>query len=387
MGRRKLGNVEEIRPGVFKVRVSMGTDASGRRRVRSKTIKGNARDAEKALVALHNEKSNASKTPESRMRLTEFVEHWLSNVAAPRVRRRTLRDYGEALHRYVLPSLGSTRLDKLHTVQIQQAVTDLAGLGLAPRTVRYPFKLLRTALKYAVRVGWLQQNPTDDVELPRSQDQEMRSLTPHELNRFLAEVKGTQFEALWLLLVAAGLRPGEALGLKWRDIQSGSLTVRRTLTRVGEEWIFDAPKTKKSRRKVLLPSMVMEALEHHRERQEALRLRRLGTGKEWADMDLVFCTAAGQPLEWRVVARRSFKPLAQKAGLRQVRPYDLRHTFASLLIAQGNSVNVVSEMLGHSKPNMTLNVYSHVLPGMHERAVAGIEQILRAQENDPSTTP
>jgi integrase len=381
MAKRKLGNIVETRPGVFKIRVSAGKDSAGRRRVHSETVEGSAKDAEKAVARLVHEYAEGQRMKGSRERLDVFIENWLRDVVALQVRPRTLKDYGEALRRYVFPDLGSQRLDKLNAVQMQGVISKLSNQGLAPRTIRYPFSRLIAALNYAVEVGYLRTNPAKALKLPKLKGQEMRSLTPDQLRNFLAEAKGTRFEALWLLLAGTGLRPGEALGLKWGDLQDGTLFVQRSLALVAGEWIFGDPKTPKSQRKIPLPNTVWQALEEHRERQGELRRRWIKSGREWADQDLVFCAQAGQPLDWRLVARRYFKPIAKRCGLRHIRPYDLRHTFASFLLAEGNSIKVVSEMLGHANATMTLDVYGHVLPGMQEKAAASMDRILRDEVN------
>jgi integrase len=150
--------------------------------------------------------------------------------------------------------------------------------------------------------------------------------------------------------------------------------IQRTLVRLRNgSWQFDAPKTDKARRTVPLPKGVISALRLHRLTQHTDRLK---AGGEWADLDLLFCTREGGPLEWRLVAQRYIKPLMKKAKLENFRPYDLRHTCATLLLASGENAKVVSERLGHATVALTLDVYSHVLPDMQQQAADKFQEML-----------
>jgi integrase len=202
----------------------------------------------------------------------------------------------------------------------------------------------------------------------------MQSLSAEEAGRFLAAARETRFEALWTVLLTAGLRPCEALALKWGDILEDRVQIRRSLTWVpGEGPQFAEPKTLGGRRVVSLPTSTLKALRAQRSRQAA---ERLAAGPSWKENDLVFANRLGGPLEWRIVAGRYFRPVLRAGGLRDIRPYDLRHTCASLLLAAGENVKVVSERLGHATATMTLDVYAHVLPDMQQKAAERLEAML-----------
>ena len=169
----------------------------------------------------------------------------------------------------------------------------------------------------------------------------------------------------------------EALGLRWSDVDWDQQRVRiqRTLVRnEHNEWHLGEPKTARSRRSVVVPKSTMDTLRRHRTDQAQERLRR---GAEYeAELDLVFANGIGEPLDYRVVVRRHFKPSVKSAGLEPLRLYDLRHTCATLLLAGGEHPKVVAERLGHSSTVMTLDVYSHVLPDMQEKAAEKLERLL-----------
>jgi len=220
-------------------------------------------------------------------------------------------------------------------------------------------------------------NPADLVELPAKKRPEVRVLDREAAAVFLEAIRGNRWESLWEILLVTGLRPGEALGLKWSDVdwEGSRISVQRSLARSdNNSWYFVEPKTPTSRRSVVVPPSSMESLKRYRVKQAEERLQK---GAEFrSDLDLVFCNGRGEPIDYRAAVRQHFKPLVRAAGLNPLRPYDLRHTCATLLLAGGEHPKVVAERLGHSDTAMTMNVYSHVLPTMQEGAAEKLERML-----------
>ena len=179
-----------------------------------------------------------------------------------------------------------------------------------------------------------------------------------------------------MLAVHTGLRQGELLGLRWEDVdvEAGTLQVRRTLTGVANgRPVFTAPKTAKSRRRVKLTAAAVDALKRHRKRQLEQRMARAGL---WRDLGLVFTTEVGTPLNRHNLSQRSFKPLLRRAELPEIRFHDLRHTCATLLLSKGVHPKFVQELLGHATIAITLDTYSHVLPGMGNQTAYAMEAAL-----------
>lgn len=204
----------------------------------------------------------------------------------------------------------------------------------------------------------------------------MQVLNVEEVGRFLAAAREDRWYPLWELLVTTGLRPGEALALKWSDVEfvNRRIRVQRCLVRPpASTWLLKEPKTTRGRRSVTIPTAVAETLRRHR--SEQLR-ERLQAGPQFQDLDFIFGTTNGSPLDWKVLVRRHFRRIVQRAGIPPIRPYDLRHTCATLLLAAGENVKVVSERLGHSSAALTLDVYSHVLPDMQQQAADRMEHLL-----------
>jgi integrase len=245
--------------------------------------------------------------------------------------------------------------------------------------VRYATSILARALKRAVTWKLITHNPAVDIELPKYVKREMQSLTPEEAQKFLEACKGDKFGLMFELALITGLRPEEYLGLQWSDIdfQRKTVSVRRTLVwkRWTHKWYFGEPKSEKSRRTLPLPSYLMKELFEWKRAQNEHRLK---FGETWQDYNLVFPSNTGTPLSIRNLERRHFKPLLVKANLPDIRLYDLRHSCATLLLADGENIKVVSERLGHADGALVLRTYAHVSPSMQRSATERMEKILRS---------
>jgi len=258
---------------------------------------------------------------------------------------------------------------------VQDLVADMLERGLSPRTIKYAHTLLNDALGHAVRWRLLPNNPAQHVTLPRQERNEMRVLSKKQVTAFLEAAEGDRYYTLFLLAIATGIRSGELLGLQWKDVdmQRATVAVHRTLVRIGTNWSFTEPKTARSKRRIALPHSVLPVLRTHRKQQAEERLM---CGEKYDDHDLVFATATGKPLRRRNLNRRHFKPILDRADLPDIRFHDLRHTCATLLLAEGENPKVVSERLGHSSITLTLDTYSHVLPNMQRKAADKLEVAL-----------
>jgi len=376
MSMRKRGQVITKGKNNHLVRVFLGTNADGRRRYHNKVIRGTKKEALQYQTSVLSDLDRGTFIEPSKETLNEYLDRWLNTSAAPRLRERTLRDYRSLLARYVRPVLGHKMLPAVMPLDIQDLYTSMLESGLSPRTIRYTHAVLSSALKQAVKWQLLPRNAAEYVDLPRQKHTEMYAMSKDEVASFLATAKEDRWGTLFLLAVTTGMRPGEYMGLQWKDVNldEGMIHVNKSLVRNKSEWRFDEPKTAKSRRTVKLAPTVVKSLRAHRSKQAAERLR---AGIRYQDYDLVFATDTGQPLESRNLIKRHFKPVLKQAGLREtIRLYDLRHTCATLLLAAGEHPKIVSEMLGHASIQLTLDTYSHVLPDMQQGAVAKLEDML-----------
>ena len=267
-------------------------------------------------------------------------------------------------------------LSNITPVQIKSVYNKMIEDGLSPKTVKNTHGVLRNALGQAVKWGKLNRNPTELVSLPRQEKNEMKVLSPDQAKVFIDATVNNRWKALFSLLVTTGMRPGEALGLKWTDVDldSGKVTVCRSLTRIGRDWFLEEPKTARSRRTIPIPRNVVKDLEEHKEEQEEVKLK--AQEGDYIDNGFVFATQVGSPLDKQNIVNRHFKPLLDSAGLPEIRLYDLRHTCATLLLSAGVNPKIVSERLGHASTTLTMDTYSHVLPDMQKSATEIIDDLL-----------
>ncbi|TAK59369.1 MAG: site-specific integrase, partial [Dehalococcoidia bacterium] len=214
------------------------------------------------------------------------------------------------------------------------------------------------------------------VDPPRSCQPEITTLSREQARALLSAARHDRFEALYVLALTTGMRQGELLALRWRDIDLDTccLNVRGSLQRSTLGLAIGDPKTRKSRRRIELSAAAVEALSRHQQQQER---ERLDQGPAWQEQGLVFANELGRPMEAGNLVRRSFRPLLRAAGLPRIRFHDLRHTAATLLMGQNVPPKVVSEMLGHSQVGITLDLYSHVTPTMQRQATAAMDALLQ----------
>jgi integrase len=293
------------------------------------------------------------------------------------VRLRTLHSYDEALRLYVRPNLGRLRLASVTPIEVRAMLVKLRDRGLSPRTVRKAHEVLRNALEQAVADCLIPENPARSrlvkKALPRTEREERQTVGVEAIGAFLAAAKENRLYAYWCVLLFGGLRPSEALALRWEDIRGDTVHVNRVLVDVERrEMYFAPPKSKKSRRAVVLPAVAIEALREHRRRQAE---ERLAAGPVWEDLGLVFTTEIGGMLR-QDNTRWHFRNVLKAAKLPWMRIYDLRHSNASLLLAAGEDLKVVSERLGHSTLALTADVYAHVSRGMQKRAAGRLEELV-----------
>lgn len=361
-GRTRRGQVIDRGPGRWLIRVFLGRDADGKRRYWNKLITGTKKDAERALTAAQRAQDEGRLEDPSRMSLSAWLTEWLESKRQD-LRERSFLSYELWIDLYLKPSLGKIPLADLKPRDVQKAITDLAAgkftqgpIGAV--TLRNAMGRLRSALAAAVKLRLIPSNPAIGAKLPRvSRRGPKRVLSPEEAAKFATVVQEHRLGAFFLLALGTGLRPGEAMGLKWEDIDvaAGLLHVRRSLwnPRKGRNAELTPPKNASSVRSLPLSPDLLSLLRRHRARQLE---ERIATGPAWQDHGLVFSREDGRPLSdktcLQVLAR-----LLQRAGLDSLTLHGLRHSAATLLILAGIDPAHVAAQLGHSSVKTTLEVY------------------------------
>jgi integrase len=305
------------------------------------------------------------------MTLAIWLDDWTTKALPASDRKQSTVDlYATIARKHLIPALGNRPLDRIRRSDVEALIVAKRQSGLAPSTVRTIYTVLRAALDVAVRDQLLRRNPAAAVKRPSVNRRDATYLTVEDAQRLHDEMRGDRLEPLFRLMLATGLRRGEALGLHWRDLDldAAMLRVRWTLTRTSRGLELGERKTDKSRRTVPLPRSAVETLKAQRVWQQA---ERDAAGSAWRDSGLVFTTEIGTPLEPRNVLRRS-EQLAERTGLHGVHLHRLRHSAASFLLAAGTHNKVVQEHLGHSSYAITADIYSHVGPASSARPLTGL---------------
>jgi integrase len=371
-------------------RVDLGYDGGRRKR---KYFYGATRlDVAKKLNEALRDVQKGIPLADERQTTGDFLERWLTEVASQRLRPRTLRSYKQVVAAHIVPHLGRVPLARLTPQRVQKWLNDLQGHDrpaaggddderddenhvLSARTAIYARAILRSALTQATRWGLVTRNVAALVEPPRKPKGEIKPLDDRQARKLLRASTGHRLEALITVALALGLRQGEALGLRWGDIDKARrvLRVQRALQRVDGHLTFTEPKSERSNRTVALPDVVLKSLEKQRRRQARAKS---AAGSRWVEDGLVFTSTIGTPLEPRNVTRE-FHDLLERAGLPHVRFHDLRHTAATLLLAQGVDPRTIMETLGHSQISLTMDTYSHVLPRLQREAANRMDSVLK----------
>lgn len=330
--------------------------------------------AEKLKVALRDQQRGLPVAP-ARQTVAQFLDEWLRDVKAPSVRPKTIRIYEQCIRLYLKPALGKHQLTKLTAPMVQRMLNELSASGLKPNTVQRTCDVLKNALGHAVKWDLVPRNVATLVDPPRFERATIRFLTAAQAKALLRTVSGDRLEALYTVALAMGLRQGEALGLRWQDIDftSNTLTVNVALQRVDGQLVLVEPKTQQGYRTLTLPQVVVDALRNH---QTAQNLARAVASSQWVETGLVFTTWKGTAVDARNVVRQ-FKAHLSAANLPDMRWHDLRHSCASLLLAQRVPISTIRVTLGHSQIAVTMQ-YAHLVPELQGLAATAMDSALAA---------
>jgi len=366
--------------------IDIGRDPyTGKRRQQWHTVRGTKKDAERALRDMLLSFDQGTYVKPSRINVGEWLTQWCDTYVAMHTTIRTQESYKSIVDRHLIPSLGAIPLSELRPQHLQnhyaqalsQGRKDKKG-GLSARTVLYQHRILSEALSHAVKMGLLARNVAEVVDPPRPSRPKMATLAPEDIHKYLEAASETPYYVFFSALLYTGLRRGELLALKWKnvDLDMATLYVVETAYKLNDgTYVIKEPKTPHSRRGVSLPPSLALLLRQHRSDQEVMFGQ---SDKDLTDADFVFTRPDGSPLNPNAITLAHAKIL-EKAGLPHVRVHDLRHTHATLMLKAGVHPKVVSERLGHANISITLDTYTHVLPGLQEAAAERFDGLLEQE--------
>src|SRR5262249_51532263 len=304
-----------------------------------------------------------------------LFDEWLDSKKR---KPRTREIYRETYPYYIKPTFENAAISSINSRAVQKWVSGLVNEDYDSDNVRLAFAVLRGAIRYALDHEMLLKNPLAAVEVLKKEKRKANVLEPEEAVKVLDACRAEPGGIFCAFLLWAGTRPNEAAGLQWKDVdwERGSVRICRNVVRLRGAWEFDTKKTDAGIRSFTLPASFMAWLKEHRQAQLEQRMR---LGRDWADYDLVFPNEVGDPLQPNVY-RALWKRVLTRAGMTgdraKMRPYDARHTVATLLLLQRTPTKVVAARLGHASTGITEDVYSHVLDAMQEQATDDLERAI-----------
>lgn len=380
---RGEGSIYQRQDGRWVAALTIGETETGSQRRR--TVYGATRkDVAARLAELQSLAAAGGLVEPSHLTLRDLAARWLESKART-VRASTLADYRYTWERYILPRLGDVRVQKLGPLRLEAHLDEL-GARYSARMVRQVRVLLHGALGQAVRWGILATNPVEAIDAPATRRQPPRVWTPDQVGAFLEASRRSRYHAAFYLALTAGLRRGEALGLRVSDVDhlAGLIRIRRTVQAVRGRVAIGEPKTAAGVRTVHLAEDALQVLAARLEALagEVARARHVG---RWAGPEdpWVFGTHMGRPTNPSELLR-AFARIVDQAGVPRIRFHDLRHTYASLALRSGVSLPAVSLRLGHSSPTITSEIYAHVVPGDERSSALSLAELGAPRETTPN---
>lgn len=369
------GSIRQRNQGSWEIRYRLPADGTGQRKLLAETVRGTKKEAQAVLRDRITAAETGNYVTKDRETVGEFMARWMETYAATNCTLKTCQGYKGVISRYVDPTLGRIRLQNLTGRQIQSLYAEMQSRGLSATSVVSVHRVLKEALGHAVKWSTITRNVADATSPPRIKRKTMAMWDVADINRFLDSAYDDHFYHVYLLAVLTGLRRSELFGLKWDavDLVAGTLRVVRTLQRItGFGVVEGQPKTARSRRSIDLAPAAVALLHDVRGTQME---HRLDYGDLWENTGYVFTQLNGSAVDPDLVSKE-FSRLVKAQGLPHLTFHGLRHAHATLALTAGVNPKIVSERLGHSSVAVTMDIYSHVMPGMQAEAALAVEQLL-----------
>jgi len=371
------GSIRQRPDGRWEARYTAGHDSGTGKQVQKSVYGATQKEVLKKLQGIQTDRERGVYLEPNRITLGQWLEVWRTEYLGG-VKPNSQYDYTALIRNHVAPALGAVRLQKLTPHQVQGFYNSLQrDKGLAPKTVKNVHGVLHSALKQAQRLGYIQRNPADNINLPRVERPDIKPMSEDVLPRFLKAIQGHEFEAVYVVTVFTGMRKGEVLGLSWDniDFERGTVCIRQQLLKKRGENAFMLASLKNDKPRIITPAQdIMAILRGERVRQKRNQLQ---AGAAWNNPDnLVFTNPLGRHLIPNTVFF-NFKRIVAALGVPNLRFHDLRHTYAVNALRGGDDIKTVQDNLGHHTAAFTLDTYGHVTEQMKRDSAARMQRLIQ----------
>lgn len=362
------GSITQRQDGLWMARIGIGRDPTSGKRL-TKTFYGKSKkEVGDKLTGEASALLTGTSVNSGKMTVADLLKKWLDEDAKPNCSPGTVAEYKRIVDSHLVPKIGPLKLANLRPLHIQTMLTTMEKT-VGARTRQYCYVTLRRAFTIAMRWHLLVRNPCDGVTPPKVTKRPVKPLTADQAKTLLEKAKGTRFEALYVLALTTGMRQGELFGLSWDDVdlKAGILQVRHSLENVNNALRLKEPKSESGKRQLALPKLAVDAL---KTRQAAAMKEGL------AGCSMVFPDQDGGYLRRSNFLKWSWFKIRTAAGLDGVHFHDLRHSSASLMLADGVHMKSIQTILGHSTISMTMDTYAHLMPDSQRQAAATFDRLL-----------
>lgn len=372
------GTIYKRKNGRWCGQVTVGTDPKTGKIIRKTFYGDKRRDVSRQMTELKQKLFEGSYKKQSEMKFGDWLLEW-NKGRKNTVAYSTYRVYGSIIRNHLKTEIGDIKLKELETRHLQQVLNDRFDSGLNTGTVRLIYAIANKALKQAVKERLIYSNPSKGVELPTKQEEEKLHIwNKKQVSRFLARAKKHKYYMIFFLAVNTGMRRGELLGLKWKDIDftKKRLEVKRQAVKTDKGIILKKPKFKAGNRVIPITNNVVKELKRHKIRQSE---NKLALGNNYKDHDLVNCNKIGEPLS-PMSAYLEFKNLSRDIDLPEIKLHDLRHTFSTMFLENGGNIKTLQQILGHASISVTMDTYSHVTDEMLDSAAKNMDTMYKIKK-------
>lgn len=373
--------------GLWEARVTVGHDDEGKQKQISKYFNTRNEARDWLTETQHNIQTGSYVKPH-KITVSHWLDTWLTVYEKPTIRQTTYDNYETMIRVHIKPAIGHIPLMQLQASDLQQLYNQKAK-EKSSRTVHLIYHVINMALKQALKEQKVYRNVNEATKLPPLQHKEIEPLTIEQIHKFLEVAEQDRLYTAFLLELGTGLRRGELLAIKWQDIdlENGKIFINRTVARVRKEngstkteLVYQEPKTKKSKSSVPIPEDIVKELKKHKARQDSQE--KWFFKEKYHNNDLVLCSEDGRQLDPRSFTKR-YARLLKQAGLPEVSFHTLRHTFASLMLEEGEDMRTVQEILRHTRLSTTADIYTSVTEKLKKRAAVKANNILKKAKQGP----